>query len=302
MSFADLASRVDPAVVFIETIQAPPDENAAHGLGTGFIIDPEGVVLTNYHVIRDAAQVTVKLDERLFPATVVGKDPPTDIAVLKVQARGLPALELGDSSKLRVGDWAIAIGNPFGLEHTVSAGIISALGRTRYDVDLDPAGYYNFLQTDASINPGNSGGPLLDVSGKVVGMNTAIRAGANSIGFAIPIDMIKTLLPGLMREGRIRRSHLGITAETLHPDRALQLGLRPAPAIVREVSPGGPGDRAGLRTGDLILKFDGKPVDGKEVLRWLASIGGVGRQVSLEVRRGTRTFELSVVLGPLPDP
>jgi serine protease Do len=265
------------------------------------VIDPAGVILTNYHVIRDAAAVNVQLEDRRLPARVIGKDPPTDIAVLQVEATGLPALSLGDSSSIRVGDWVVAIGNPFGLSHTVSAGIISAMGRTRHDVDLDPAGYYNFLQTDASINPGNSGGPLLSVDAKVVGMNTAIRAGANNIGFAIPIDMIKALLPSLMREGRLRRSQLGIVAETLSQDDALQQGLSPTPAVVGSVVPGGPGDQAGLRAGDLILEFDGQQVDGKEVLRWLASIGGVGRKIQLKVKRGPRVFELVVVLGAHPD-
>ncbi len=296
-----MASRADPSVVFIETIQAPPDDEGAHGLGTGFVIDPKGLLLTNHHVIRDAAEVSVLLGERTLPAKVVGKDPPTDIAVLRIEAEGLQTLELGVSKDIRVGDWVVAIGNPFGLSHTVSAGIISARGRTRHDVDLDPAGYYNFLQTDASINPGNSGGPLLDLQGKVVGMNTAIRAGANNIGFAIPIDMIKALLPSLLREGKVRRSQLGIVAETLSGDRAAQMDLKQTPALVVSVLPGGPADQAGLREGDLVLAFDGTPVDGKEVLRWLASVGGVGRKVRLQVRRGPRTFELEVTLAAQDD-
>lgn len=300
-SFAELARRADPAVVFIETVQAPPADEGAHGLGTGFIIETDGVILTNHHVIRDAVEVRVQLQDRQLPATVVGSDPPTDVAVLSVEAKGLPALPLGDSSATEVGDWVVAIGNPFGLAHTVSAGIISARGRTRHDVDLDPAGYYNFLQTDASINPGNSGGPLIDLGGKVVGMNTAIRAGANNIGFAIPIDMVKALLPSLLREGKIRRSQLGVVAETVTPDRALLLDLKTTPAVITSVIPGGPADKAGLREGDLVLAFDEQPVRGKEELRWLASIGGVGRKVLLRVKRGPRTFELSAVLGAQPE-
>lgn len=301
-SFAELARRADPSVVFIETVQAPPADEGAHGLGTGFIIESDGVILTNHHVIRDAMEVRVQLEDRQLPARVVGSDPPTDVAVLAVEAKGLPALPLGDSSTTEVGDWVVAIGNPFGLAHTVSAGIISARGRTRHDVDLDPAGYYNFLQTDASINPGNSGGPLIDLGGKVVGMNTAIRAGANNIGFAIPIDMIKALLPGLLREGKIRRSQLGVVAETLSLDRALQLDMKSTPAVITSVVPGGPADQAGLREGDLVLAFDDQPVRGKEELRWLASIGGVGRKILLQVRRGPRTFELAAVLGPQTEP
>jgi serine protease Do len=288
-------------VVFIETVQSVPEDDGAHGLGSGFVIDPEGVIITNFHVIRDAAEVRVQLGDRQLIATVVGTDPPTDVAVLRVGAKGLPILPLGESIQVRVGDRVLAIGNPFGLSHTVSAGIISARGRTRHDVDLDPAGYYNFLQTDASINPGNSGGPLLDMGGRVIGVNTAIRAGANNIGFAIPIDMVKSLLPSLMREGRLRRSQLGLVAETVEAERARQLELQPAPAVVTSVVPGGPGDLAGLRQGDLIVEFDGQIVGGKEMLRWLASIGGVGRRVAVKVRRGPRVLEMWVTLGAVTD-
>jgi serine protease Do len=298
-SFADLAERSDSALAFIETVQAPPEEEGTHGLGSGFVIEPTGLLLTNYHVVRGALAVSVKIKERDYAAKVLGFDAPTDVAVLKIEANGLDSLELGNSAQIRVGDWVIAMGNPFGLSHTVSAGIISAKGRTRHDVDLDPSGYYNFLQTDAGINPGNSGGPLLDLGGRVVGMNTAIRAGANNIGFAIPIDMIRALLPSLVREGKIRRSQLGVVADTLDPERARQLGISTGATLVGQVVAGGPGDEAGLRSGDIITEFDGKPVDGKEMLRWLASIGGVGRKVPLKVRRGPRTLELWVVLTEL---
>jgi serine protease Do len=299
--FADLAERADPSLVFIETVQAPPEEEGTHGLGSGFVIDPAGLILTNYHVIRGALGVSATIGGRDFSAKVLGFDAPTDVAVIKVEATGLQSLTLGDSASARVGDWVVAMGNPFGLSHTVSAGIISAKGRTRHDVDLDPSGYYNFLQTDAGINPGNSGGPLLDLAGKVVGMNTAIRAGANNIGFAIPIDMVKALLPSLVREGKIRRSQLGVVAETLDPERARQIGVRPGATLVGQVVAGGPGDEAGLKAGDVIVEFDGNPVEGKEMLRWLASIGGVGRKVSLKIRRGPRSLELAVVLAELRD-
>jgi serine protease Do len=297
--FADLAEKSDPSLVFIETVQAPPEEEGTHGLGSGFVIDPSGLILTNYHVIRGALAVSATISQREYNARVLGFDAPTDVAVIKVDGEGLPALTLGNSSDTRVGDWVIAMGNPFGLSHTVSAGIISAKGRTRHDVDLDPSGYYNFLQTDAGINPGNSGGPLLDLGGRVVGMNTAIRAGANNIGFAIPIDMIKALLPSLVREGKIRRSQLGVVADTLDAERARQIGVQPGATLVGQVVAGGPGDEAGLRSGDVIVEFDGQLVDGKEMLRWLASIGGVGRKVSLKVRRGPRTLDLAIVLAEL---
>ncbi len=298
--FADLAAKADPSVVYIETVQSNPEDGGSHGLGSGFVIEENGVVLTNNHVIRGASKIFVVLSDNRFEAEVIGKDPPTDVAVLRVKADGLPYLSLGDSSRVRVGDWVVAIGNPFGLAHTVSAGIVSAKGRTRHDVDLDPAGYYNFLQTDASINPGNSGGPLLDVNGLVVGMNTAIRAGANDIGFAIPIDMVKALLPRLMREGRLRRSALGVVVETLDPRRARELDL-PGGAIVTEVTAGGPADQAGLKPRDIVLEFDGEKVDGKEALRWMASIAGVGHQAQLRVKRGPRTFQLGVRLSDMPE-
>lgn len=297
-SFAVLAERADPAVVFIETVQQDETEGGAHGLGSGFVIDESGVILTNNHVIRGASEIFVLLTDNRLRAEVVGRDPPTDIAVLRVKGTKLPVLPMGDSSAVRVGDWVVAIGNPFGLAHTVSAGIISAKGRTRHDVDLDPAGYYNFLQTDASINPGNSGGPLLDLSGAVVGLNTAIRANANSIGFAIPIDMVKALLPRLLREGKVRRSALGVVVESLSPRRSIELNVQSG-AQVTLVTPAGPGDRAGLRENDLILEFDGEPVLGKESLRWMASIAGVGHLANLRIRRGPRNFELGVRLGEL---
>lgn len=299
-SFADLAEEADPAVVYVETVQADPKEGG-HGLGSGFVIDPKGVILTNAHVIRDASRITVVLRDQRLDASVVGSDPPSDVAVLRVNARNLPHLELGNSADVRVGDWVVAIGNPFGLAHTVSAGIISAKGRTRNDVDLDPAGYYNFLQTDASINPGNSGGPLLDLQGRVVGMNTAIRAGANNIGFAIPIDMVKALLPRLLRDGKVRRSALGVVAASIPSERVEALGLdaRAPGARVQSVVPGGAADKAGLREGDVILEFDGQPIRGEEALRWWASIAGIGHNAELKVKRGPRTMTLRVMLGDL---
>jgi serine protease Do len=299
-SFADLAATADPSVVYIETIQAERKEGAL-GLGSGFVIDPTGLILTNAHVVRDASRIFVVLEGKRYEAKVAGVDAPSDVAVIRVEGDGFSHLTLGNSENVRVGDWVIAIGNPFGLAHTVSAGIISAKGRTRNDVDLDPAGYYNFMQTDASINPGNSGGPLLDLGGQVVGINTAIRAGANSIGFAIPIDMVKALLPRLLRDGRVQRSALGVVATALSHDKVKSLGLDPkAPgASVQSVTSAGPADKAGIREGDIILEFDGEPVRSDEALRWHASIAGIGHAAELKLRRGPRTMTLRVVLGEL---
>lgn len=309
-SFAPLARNANPAVA---TVKARVERESvsgrrrtvAEGLGTAFIYDPEGYLLTNNHVVEGATAVSVILDDgRELHATVVGRDKRTDIAVMKVEEKGLPALVLGDSDRIEVGDWVVAIGNPFGLSHTVSAGILSAKGRTRDDVKgLDPSGYFNFLQTDASINPGNSGGPLLNLKGEVVGINAAVRANANSIGFAIPINMVKQLLPMLLRDSKIRRSAIGVVVDVLTPLQAERL-KRPdrKGAWVKSVLPGGPADQAGLAPDDVILAFDGKTVSDPNELRWLASIAGVNKVISLRISRMDRIFDLRVTLGELPEP
>jgi serine protease Do len=306
-SFADLAARANLAVVFLETEQTMFGRGrrlVAGGVGTGFVFDPSGLILTNYHVIANASRVDAVFgEEDRKRATVVGADAPTDVAVLRVDAKGLPFLPLGDSDKARVGDWVVAIGNPFSLSHTVSAGILSARGRTRNDVrGLDPSGYYDYLQTDASINPGNSGGPLLDLAGQVIGMNTAIKPEANSIGFAIPIDMIRELLPMLVSQGKIRRSAMGVMVATVKPEDVARLGLRTRNgAIVTRVVPGGPGDHAGLAVDDVIIGFDEVTGAGPNRLRWLTSIAGVGKKARLKVARDRTILDVTVTLGELPE-
>ena len=309
-SFADLAALADPAVVAVKTTLVQTGRTGSRrivgeGQGSAFVYDPDGLILTNNHVIASASEIRVFFkNERDVEATVVGRDPPTDLAVLRVEGKDLPHLALGDSEAARVGDWVVAIGNPFGLSHTVSAGIISAKGRTRDDVRGlgDGSGYYNFIQTDASINPGNSGGPLLDLGGRVVGINTAIRARANNIGFAVPIDMVKELLPRLIRDGKVVRSAIGIRVVGITPAHQKRLGLSDqSGALVSGVNPGGPADKAGLATDDVILAFDGQPVVGPEKLRWLASLAGVGKHASLQVARGKRRFDLKVTLAELPE-
>ena len=308
MSFAALAKRSDPAVATVKAQQTRETASGrqrvvAEGLGTAFVYDPDGFLLTNNHVIEDATNIKVAfVDGRELKATVVGRDKHTDIAVVKVEEKGLTALPLGDSDVTEVGDWVVAIGNPFGLSHTVSAGILSAKGRTRDDVrGLDPSGYFNFLQTDASINPGNSGGPLLNVKGEVVGINAAVRANANNIGFAIPINMVKQLLPMLLRDGKVSRSAIGLVVDGLTDVESQRL-KRPdrKGAWVKMVVPGGPGERAGLSADDVILAFDGKPINDQNELRWLASIAGVNKSVALRVARGDRIFDIRVTLGELP--
>lgn len=304
-SFAELAARADPAVVFVRTIQARARRIVGEGQGTGFVFDPDGFILTNNHVIDGARDIHVAFPNgRELRAEIVGKDPPTDVAVLRVKERDLPFVPLGDSDTTRVGDWVIAIGNPFGLAHTVSAGIVSAKGRTRDDVQLpgDASGYYNFIQTDASINPGNSGGPLIALSGQVVGMNTAIRQQANSIGFAIPINMIKELLPQLREKGHVERSAIGVHVSSVRAEDVERLGLsRAGGALVRHVVPGGPAAHAGLRPDDVIVAFDGLAVISPERLRWQASLAGVGRTVTVRVARGKNERDLEVTLVELPE-
>ena len=308
-SFADLAAKADPAVVFVKTLQERRGASGrrrvvGQGVGTAFVYDPNGLIITNNHVIDEASDIHVIFGrKREVKATVVGRDPRTDIAVLRVEEKNLPYLPLGDSDALRVGDWVVAIGNPFALAHTVSAGILSAKGRTLADVNgLDESGYYDFLQTDASINPGNSGGPLLDMAGNVIGINTAIRAQANSIGFAIPINMVKELLPRVLKDGHIKRSAIGVHVSSVLPDDMERLKLTDENgALVRVIVPGGPADRAGLQVDDVIQAFDGEALTGPERLRWVASLAGVGKAATLRVVRGGRTFDLKVTLVELPD-
>src|SRR5580658_10474881 len=319
VSFAPIAHAADPSVVTITTVSAEIEispfshmqrPREVQGLGTGFLFDKTGVVLTNNHVVEGATSVRVKLsDERELPGEVVGTDQTTDIAVVRIDAKGLRPLPLGDSDALEVGDWVVAIGNPFGLSHTVSAGIISAKGRSRRDVQLDPSGYYDFLQTDASINLGNSGGPLLDLKGEVVGINSAIRGGgAQGIGFAIPINMVKQLLPMLLRDGHVTRSALGVRildSRLLSREDRQVLGVadgeRLSGAVIGDVNPGGPADQAGLQRGDIIVAFEGQPIARFGQLPWLASTAGVGRAVTLRVQRMGKRFELKVTLGRLQD-
>jgi serine protease Do len=307
VSFASLVRASDPGVVTVFSMVRGPGRGGIEGLGTGFIYDPAGYILTNNHVVAQANRISVRLaDERRVEAKLVGRDPLTDVAVLKVDVPGLPVLPLGDSDAIDVGDWAVAIGNPFGLSHTVSAGIISAKGRTRDDLpDLDKPGgqsYFNFLQTDAAINQGNSGGPLLNLKGEVVGINTAIRANANSIGFAIPINMVKSIVPMLARDGRVIRSALKVQVNGVTEDDMRKL-RRPdrRGAIVRSVERGGPAERAGIAPDDVILAFNGTIVADPNELRWLASLAGVGSTATVRVARGDRVFDVRVVLVALPD-
>jgi serine protease Do len=323
LSFAPIAKRADPSVVTINTVGEEMETSffsgrqrrrETKGLGTGFIVDRDGVIITNNHVIEGATTISVRLsDDRELPADVVGRDPRTDIAVIRLKTKdpkdlkGLDPLPMGDSDAIDVGDWVVAIGNPFGLSHTVSAGIISAKGRSKEDVPLDPSGYYNFLQTDASINPGNSGGPLLNLKGEVVGVNSAIRGGgAQGIGFAIPINMVKQLLPMLLRDGHVTRSALGVQIRDVRElppeDRADMKITEEKGALIMAVDPKSGAAKAGLAPGDVIVAFEGQPIDRGSLLQWLASTAGVGKTVTIRVNRQGKVFDQKVTLGQLREP
>jgi Do/DeqQ family serine protease len=264
-----------------------PIERETQATGSGVIVDAaQGYVMTNAHVVENAnnIEVTTK-DNRRLKAKLVGRDPDTDIAVLQLSANNLTAVPIGDSDRLQVGDFVLAIGNPFGLGQTVTSGIISALGR-----NPGIEGYEDFIQTDASINPGNSGGPLVDLQGRVVGINTAILApsGGNiGIGFAVPINMARQVMDQLIRYGEIKRGRIGVAIQDLTPDLAQALGTRYTQgAVIARVEPGSPAERAGLRTNDLVVAINGAPMRSGTELRNRVGLSRIGDEVELTVERG----------------
>ena len=268
-------------------------------VGTGFIIDPSGYVITNEHVIRDADDVRVHLaDERELRVDVVGRDPRLDIALLKIKgATGLSAAPLGVSEKLRVGEHVLAVGNPFGLGHTVTLGIVSAKAR-----DIGAGPYDDFIQTDASINPGNSGGPLFNGRGEVIGINTAIRKGANGIGFAIPIDEVKDVLGQLRDKGHVERGRLGLGFQAISADLATAMGLASTKgALVSQVEPGSAAARAGIRAGDVIVTVNGTAIHHAEELPRRVAHNAPGTTVDLVVVRGKQRRDVKATLDALPD-
>jgi serine protease Do len=293
-SFASLVKQTGPAVVHVGVRKF-----RAEGLGTGFIVSQDGYILTNEHVVGDAQQIRVRLsDRREYDAELVGADTTTDIALIKINSdTPLPAVPLGDSDKLEVGDWVVAIGSPLGLDHTVTAGIVSAKERRAINPGGRISPYDDFIQTDASINPGNSGGPLLNTRGEVVGINSAVSTQGQGIGFAIPINMAKTILPQLNSTGQVDRSWLGISIGEVPPDAVKAYGLADTKgALVADVVPGGPAEKAGLSRREVILAFDGKLIDRAEDLPWLASTAGVGKRVEVLVAgpNGKRTVQITL--------
>lgn len=276
-----------------------PREQQRQSLGSGVIIDAaRGYILTNHHVVANADQVTVTLmDERQFAAKLVGSDADTDIAVIKITPDRLVAVPLGDSEALRVGDFVVAIGNPFGLGQTVTSGIVSALGRSGLGIE----GYENFIQTDASVNPGNSGGALVDLDGRLVGINTAIvgpNGGNVGISFAIPSNMARDIMEQLIGSGKVRRGQLGVSVQDLTPELAKSFGLkRTAGAVIAQVSPGSPAAAAGLQAGDVVVAVNGKSVANASSLRSAIGLTAPGQEIDLEIIRNGAPQTLSVAIG-----
>jgi serine protease Do len=323
-SFADLAERTSPGVVNISTKKTvvghsieeffpfpfgpeglgprvQPREQLVPSLGSGFVISRDGHIVTNNHVIAEVDSITVKFANGTeLPAKVVGRDPKTDIALIKVDAEeDLFALPLGDSESVRAGEWVVAIGNPFGLEHTVTAGIVSAMHR-----DIDHGAYDDYIQTDAAINPGNSGGALVDLEGRLVGIPTAILSrtgGYMGVGFAIPSNMAQPIMKSLLEHGHVERGIIGVTIQNLDSDLASSLGLKTLDGVlVSDVAESGPAAKAGIRPGDVVLSVDGKKVQTTGELRNAVAASTVGKPVTVEYLRGGEKRTASVTVAPQP--
>jgi serine protease Do len=307
--FVELSDRVKPAVVNISPApirtsepnsKTPPrrGERApnAPGSGSGVIIDKKGYIVTNNHVVGDAEEVEVRLsDRRKLIGKVIGKDPDTDLAVVKVETSGdLPVVSFGDSTKVKVGQWVIAVGNPFGLDRTVTIGVVSALGRENVNLSR----YEDFIQTDASINPGNSGGPLFNIRGEAIGINTAIINFAQGIGFAIPSNMVQQVTAQLIAKGKVTRGWLGVGIQPVTDDLASKFGVKEGEGVlVNEVFDGDPAAKAGIQPGDVIIKVEGKPVDTPQTLSRLVAAIPPGKKAELQVIRDGKIRNLAVELG-----
>ncbi|OHE23885.1 MAG: peptidase [Syntrophus sp. RIFOXYC2_FULL_54_9] len=332
LSFADLAEKLKPSVVNISTTKTvrsgrprtpfgqgspfdrpfggdefferffgdiPQREFKQRSLGSGFIITSDGYIFTNNHVIEQADKIIVKLsDGKEYEAKAIGKDAKTDIALIKIKtADSLPVADTGDSDKLRVGDWVMAIGNPFGLEQTVTAGIVSAKGRV-----IGAGPYDNFIQTDASINPGNSGGPLFNMEGKVIGINTAIVAQGQGIGFAIPINMAKTILPDLKAKGKVTRGWLGVSVQDITEDIAKNIKLKDrSGTLINDVFKGDPADKAGLKSGDVITEINGKKIKDTHELLIIIAAFRVGETVKIKILRDGQEKSVSITVAERKD-
>jgi Do/DeqQ family serine protease len=326
-AFVQVAERVRPAVVNIATAhflrrqrpqgrgpgtppslkeyfdqyfgQMPPSERERAGVGSGVIIDAQGHILTNFHVIKGADEITVRFsNKREVAGGIVGTDQKTDLAVIRIPTtEGVVAAPLGDSDRIQVGEWAIAIGSPFGLEQTVTVGVVSATGRS--EVGIVP--YENFIQTDASINPGNSGGPLLNARGEVIGINTAILSSGQGIGFAIPINTARRVAGALIARGRVQRGWLGVSLQPLNEDLARALGApKDRGVVVARVLPGGPAEKAGLAPNDVILGFGDTPVQDLQHFQRLVLDASVDQSVTLRVLRKGREISVAITVTEAP--
>lgn len=269
-------------------------------LGTGIIISSEGLIITNYHVIDGASEILVKLsDGKTYPAFLKGRDAKTDLALIKINAKGLKTAVFGSSSAALTGSWVVAIGNPFGLSHTVTAGIIS--GKDRKELNITKSGYWNLIQTDAAINPGNSGGPLINLKGEIIGINTLVDTRGPGIGYAIPIDMVKKIIPHLTKWGQVARSFLGVTVARIDEKTSMRLQLKGMKgAIVVSTTKDGPAHKAGLLNGDIITEFNGRPIHDDNDISWEASIAGIGQKVPMTIYRDHKFRNLTVTMGPHP--
>ncbi len=324
-AFSEIAAAVSPAVVNISTTKVVRRETAPfsedpffdlfkpfhdfglpkkwkeQSLGSGVIVSKDGYIITNNHVVEQSEDMRVTLyDKRSFKGKIVGSDPKTDIAVVKISADNLPVAPWGDSDRLQVGEFVLAIGNPFGLSHTVTMGIISAVGRANVGI----ADYEDFIQTDAAINPGNSGGPLVNTKGELIGINTAIfsrSGGYQGIGFAVPSNMARLVMDQLMKEGKIVRGWLGVTIQDITPELSQKFGLKDSKgALVGDIAKGSPAEKAGIVRGDVILVFNGKEIKSVGSLRNMVSQSRVGSQVKLRILRNGKEIELTAVVAELP--
>ncbi len=293
----------DPFFEFFRRFQGPQNprgqqrDRPVFGAGSGFIVSPDGVILTNAHVVRDAKEVTVKLqDRREYRARVLGSDPKTDVAVLKIDAKNLPVVPIGNSKDLKVGEWVLAIGSPFGLDSTVTAGVVSAKGRSLPDDTTVP-----FIQTDVAVNPGNSGGPLFNTRGEVVGINSQIYSqtgGYQGLSFAIPIDVAYRIKEQLVATGTVKHAKLGVTVQEVNQGFADSFKLEsPEGALVSSVEKGGPADKAGLKSGDVIRKVDGQPIVASGDLPAMLSLATPGQQIAMDVWRDGKIVRIGARLG-----
>lgn len=322
-AFSDIVKAVGPTVVYISTTktirrdvspfshsfdpfedffeQFRPKKWKERSLGSGVIVSSDGYIITNYHVVEKADEIKVTLyDKQDYKGKIIGSDPKTDIALIKIFAKDLPAVKWGNSDNLQVGEFVLAFGNPYGFSHTVTMGIVSAVGRANVGI----ADYEDLIQTDAAINPGNSGGPLVNIKGELIGINTAIfsrTGGYQGIGFAVPSNMAESVMKQLVKVGKVTRGWLGVTIQSITPDLAKEFGLKNGKgAVVNDILKGSPAEKAGLKRGDVILEVDGKTVNDAESLRNIVAQREIGSQITIKIIREGKPISLTAKVSELP--